>query len=96
MLFQSLVLIFKGKGDPLNRNLYRDIKLLEHAFNLSERILNNKLREIVYTGSMPGRRNSWCSVYYEKIDRKVSVERQEAVLCKSVDGAPQIVVWYAF
>ena len=96
MLLQSLVLIFKGKVDPLNRNLYRDIKLLEHAFNFYERALNDMLREIVYTGSMPGRRNSWCSVYYEKIDRKVSVERQEAVSCKSVDGAPQIVVWYAF
>ena len=58
MLLQILILIFKRKGDPLNRNLYRDINLLEHAFNFYERTLNKKLREIVYTGSMPGRRNS--------------------------------------
>ena len=30
-MLSSLVSIFKGKGDPLNPNSYRGIKLLEHA-----------------------------------------------------------------
>ena len=50
ILLQSLVLIFKGKDGSLIINLYRDVKLLEHLFNLYERTLNKKLREIVYTG----------------------------------------------
>ena len=33
-MLSSLVPIFKGKGDPLNPNSYRGIKLLEHAFKL--------------------------------------------------------------
>ena len=31
-MLSSLVPIFKGNGDPLNSNSYREIKLLEHAF----------------------------------------------------------------
>ena len=46
-MLSSLVPIFKGKGDPLNPNSYRGIKLLEHAFNLYEKILDGRLREVV-------------------------------------------------
>ena len=58
MLFQFLVLIDKRKGDLLNKNFYRDVKLLDHSFKLQDSIrLNKKLKEIVY-GLTPGRRNS--------------------------------------
>ena len=33
-MLSYLVQIFKGKGDPLNPNSYKGIKLLEHAFKL--------------------------------------------------------------
>ena len=46
-MLSSLVPIFKGKGDPLNPNSYRGIKLLEHAFKLYEKILDGRLREVV-------------------------------------------------
>ena len=46
-MLNSLVSIYKGKGDPLNTISYRHIKLLEHAFNLYEWILDKRLREIV-------------------------------------------------
>ena len=42
-----LVLIFKGKGDPLNPNSYRGMKLLEHAFKLYEKVSDGRLREVV-------------------------------------------------
>ena len=45
-MFSSLVPNFKGKGDTLNPNSYRGIKLLEHAFKLYE-ILEGRLREVV-------------------------------------------------
>ena len=34
LTLNSLVLIFKGKGDPFNPKSYRGIKLLEYAFKL--------------------------------------------------------------
>ena len=39
-MLSLLVPIFRGKGDPLNPNSYRGIKLLEHAFKLHEKILD--------------------------------------------------------
>ena len=56
----SLVPICKGKGDPLNSNSNRGIKLLEQAFKLYEKILDGRLREVVgidkmQYGFMPGR-----------------------------------------
>ena len=50
-MLSSLVPIFKGKGDPLNPNSYRGIKLLEHAFKLYE-ILDGHLREVVNIDKM--------------------------------------------
>ena len=46
-MLSSLVPIFKGKGDPLNPNSYRGIKLLEYAFKLYEKVLDGRLREVV-------------------------------------------------
>ena len=46
-MLSSLVPIFIGKGDPLNPNSYRGIKLLEHAFKLYEKILDGRLCEIL-------------------------------------------------
>ena len=59
-MLSSLVPIFKGKGDPLNPNSYRGIKMLEHAFKLYEKILDGCLHEVVdidkmHYGFMPGR-----------------------------------------
>ena len=59
-MLSSLVPIFNGKGAPLNPNSYRGIKLLEHAFKLYEKILDQRLREVVdidkmQYGFMPGR-----------------------------------------
>ena len=59
-MLSLLVSIFKGKGDLLNRNSYRGIKLLEHAFELYEKILDGCLREVVDINKMqyrfmPGR-----------------------------------------
>ena len=46
-MLSSLVSTFKGKGDPLNPNSYRGIKLLEHAFKPYEKVLDGRLREVV-------------------------------------------------
>ena len=43
----SLVPIFQEKGDPFSSKSYRGIKLLEHAFQLYEKILDGHLSEVV-------------------------------------------------
>ena len=45
-MLRSLVPIYKGKRDPLNRNSYRAIKLLEHAFKLYEKVLDGRLKKL--------------------------------------------------
>ena len=42
-----LLPIFKGKGDQLNQESYRGIKLLEHVFKLYKKILYGHLHEVV-------------------------------------------------
>ena len=59
-MLSSLVPIFKGKGDPLNPNSHRGIKLLEHAFKLYKKILDGHLHKVVDIDKMqyafmPGR-----------------------------------------
>ena len=46
-MLSSLVPIFKRKGDLLNPNSYRGIKLLEHEFKLHKKVLDGRLREVV-------------------------------------------------
>ena len=60
-MLRLLVLIFRGKGDPLNSDSYRGIKLLEHAFKQYEKVLDGHLDELadidkMQYGFMPGRR----------------------------------------
>ena len=42
-----MVSIHKGKGDALECNSYRGIKLLEHAMKVFERVIEARLREKV-------------------------------------------------
>ena len=39
-MLSSLVPIFKGKGNSINPNSYRGIKILEHAFKLYKKVLD--------------------------------------------------------
>ena len=39
-MLSLLVPIFKGKGNPINPNSYRGIKILEHAFKLYKKVLD--------------------------------------------------------
>ena len=46
-MLTSLVPIFNGKGDPLDPNSYREIVLLEHTFELYEKMLDGRLHEMI-------------------------------------------------
>ena len=43
--------IFKGKGDPLQCDKYRGLRLLEHSMKVWERVLDRRLKEVVSIGS---------------------------------------------
>lgn len=52
--------IYKEKCDLVRKGSYRDIKLLDHAFKLCERIIDKRLMEVEHMdklqyGFMPGR-----------------------------------------
>ena len=53
------VVIFKGKGDPLECCKHRGLRLLEHKMKVFEKILDRKLRNVTrivdeHCRSMPG------------------------------------------
>ena len=37
--------IYRGKGDPVECGSYREIKLLEHAMKMVERIFEHRIRQ---------------------------------------------------
>ena len=41
----SVVPIFKGKGDVMDCGAYREVKLLEHAMKIVERVLEKRISE---------------------------------------------------
>ena len=44
--------IYKGKGDPMECGSYREIKLLEHAMKVVEKILQQRIRQQIETDDM--------------------------------------------
>jgi len=53
----SLMLIYKGKGNPVECGLYKVIKLLEHGMKVLGRVFERRLREKESIGldSCPGK-----------------------------------------
>jgi len=49
----SVVLpVYKGKGDPMECRSYREIKLLEHAMKVVERIFEHRIRQQIEIDDM--------------------------------------------
>ena len=47
-----LIPIFKVKGDVRSCNTYREVKQLEHAMKIVERVLERRIRELINIDSM--------------------------------------------
>ena len=81
-MLSSLVPIFKKKGDPLNPNFYRGIKLSENAFKLYEKVLDGRLREVVdidkmQYGFIPGRGNVDAVFVLRRLSEKVRAKNKK-------------------
>lgn len=81
-MLSSLIPVYKCKGDPLNKNSYRGIKLLEQVFKLYERVLDKRLREIVGKDKMqysfmPGGRTTVDAVsVFRRLTEKIKSRRK--------------------
>ena len=85
-MLSFLLPIFKGKGDSLNSNSYRGIKLLEHAFKLYEKILDGRLHEVVdidkmQYGFLPGRGTVDAVFVLRRPTEKCRAKNKEVVFC---------------
>ena len=104
-MLSSLVPIFKGKGDPLNPNSYRRIKLFEHAFKLYEKILDARLREVVDIDKMqyefmPGRGTVDAVFVLRRLTEKFRAKNKKLFfvfvdLEKAFDRVPREVIRFA-
>ena len=101
-MLSSLVPIYKGKGDPLNPNSYRGIKLLEHAFKLYEKILDGRLCEVVNIdkmryGFIPGRETVDAVFVLRRLTEKFRAKNKKLFfvfvdLEKAFDRVPREVI----
>ena len=97
LMLSSLASIFKGKGDPLNRNFYREIKLLQHVFKLYKQVLDRHLCEVVdidkiQYGFMPGR--GTVDAVFQGCSRKFLAQTVSLCLYDTLKACPtQLGVW---
>ena len=99
-----LVSIFKEKGDSLNPNSYRGIKLLEHAFELYEKVLDGCLLEVVdidkmQYGFVPGRGTANALVVLRRPIKKFRTKNKKFFfifvhLGKAFDWVPRKVICF--
>ena len=93
-----LVLVYKGKGDPLVYVSYRAIKLLEQPMKMFERVLEKRIRCQLITCSLasclerePLMPISSCK-YKEKHQAKTNLYYASVALEKAFDRVPREVV----
>ena len=70
-----IVSLFKGKGDALDRDNYRGLKLTDHVLKVIERVVENIIRQTVNIDEMQFR----CNFYSQTAPREVSHKTQETV-----------------
>ena len=105
LILSSLLPILKGKGDPLNPNSYRGIKLLEHALKLYQKVLDGRLREVVEIdkmqyGFMSGRRTIGAVFVLGRLSEKFRAKNKNLFfifvdLEKAFDRLPREVTRFA-
>ncbi len=98
-----MVSICKGKGDALECNSYRGIKLLEHAMKVFERVIEARLREKVdiddmQFGFMEGKSTTDAIFTVRQLQEKYLEKKKELWMAfidleKAFDRIPREVIW---
>ena len=104
-MLSSLVPIFKGKGDPLDPNSYRGIRLLKHAFKPCQMILDGHLPEVVDIDKtqyrfIPGRGTVDAVFVLRRLGEKFRAKNKKLIfifvgLEKAFDQVPREVIRFA-
>ena len=100
-----IVPIFKGKGDVMSCGLYRGVKLLEHAMEIVERVLERRIQTLINLNKMqfgftPGK-GTVDAIFivrrmqeeYEKKDKKLNM--RFVYMEKACDRVPRKVMEWA-
>ena len=100
-----MVSIYKGKGNALECNSYRGIKLLEHAMKVFERIIEARLREKVDIDDMQfgfraGKSTTDAIFIVRQLQEKYMEKKKELWMAfidleKAFDRVPREVIWWA-
>ena len=100
-----MVSIYKGKGDALECNSYRGIKLLEHAMKVFERVIEARLREKVDIDDMQfgfraGKSTTDAIFIVRQLQEKYLEKKRELWMAfidleKAFDRVPREVIWWA-
>ena len=96
---------YKGKGDPLLRNNYRGLKLLDQMLKLLERILETIIRtqvniDAMQFGFMPGRGTTDAIFILRQMQEK-HLTKHKNLYCafvdleKAFDRVPRVILWWA-
>ena len=74
-----MVPIYKGKGDVTNCSAYTNkrVKLLEHGMKIIERVLEKRIKALIYTR----KRDNRCSFYSEKNGKGIHGEKIKNSTC---------------
>jgi len=101
----TLVNLYKGKGDSLERNNYRGLKLMDQVLKVMERVLEKLLRkrisiDAMQFGFMPGRGTTDAIFTLRQMQEKFLAHDQRLYLAfidleKAFDRVPREVVWWA-
>ena len=98
------IALYKGKGDPLNCNQHRGLRLLDHGMKIFEKVLNNKLRKLISIDDsqfayMPGKSCSDALFIVRRLQEKY-LEKKKALyhifvdIQKAFDRVPrQAITW---
>ena len=101
----TLILIFKGKGDPMECGSYRAVKLLEHGMKVPEGVLEKRLRQKVKIddmqfGFVPGKGTVDVIFMVRQLQEKFLEKRKDLFFAfvdleKAFDRVPREVVRWA-
>ena len=100
-----VVLIFKGKGDAMNCGAYMGVKLLEHAMNIVEKVLERILPRMVKVdemqfGVMPGKGTTDAVFLLRRLQEEYLDKEKKLYMCfidleKAFDRVPRKVLEWA-
>ena len=100
-----MVKVYKGKGDALDCDSYRGIKLLDQVMKVFERVFERRLREKVVIDNMqfgfqPGRGTTDAIFIVRQVQEKFLAKGKELWMAfvdleKAFDRVPREVLWWA-